>query len=247
MPFSQFIYGLCDPNDADKVRYVGRTNDVATRLRTHSDWQLDCNPRSVWLTCLKSNGQPPEMKILEQREFLSEKDGECWAKEQERLWIRRLIQEGADLLNGNVFWKHASRKDVPRGVREAWSILHETIARIDFDLQFRSDGDFHQITRYRLYCAIRALYSEYPGLHIAPLEYIAGKLGEEQRQEFVQQAREAQRTLRKFGNIEGASEAKDNLKKVSELLSKGSVEQAYEIFCLLEKVRSYLEDAAAKN
>lgn len=35
MKVSRFVCALCDPAEPELVRYVGRTNDPATRLRMH--------------------------------------------------------------------------------------------------------------------------------------------------------------------------------------------------------------------
>jgi hypothetical protein len=177
MTFCQHIYVLSAPHEPDLIRYIGRTNDIGIRMRAHEDWQLDCNPRSVWLTYLKSSGQTPLVKVLEEYRTDGEKEAEVWAKERESYWIRHTFDGGGDLVNGNVFWKHPSRVEVPLGVRNAWCVLHETIARIDFDLQFRHEGDFHEITRYRVLVAIKSLRDEFPGLRIAPLEWLGEVFG----------------------------------------------------------------------
>jgi group I intron endonuclease len=86
-----FIYALCDPR-TDDVRYVGKSNDPEKRLRDH----LQCRSTNVhkdrWLSKLKSQGQKPLLRVLE------ECDRSDW-KDCERFWIATLLESGAALLN----------------------------------------------------------------------------------------------------------------------------------------------------
>jgi hypothetical protein len=169
---AQFIYALSAPDRPGEPRYVGRTNDTATRLRFHSDWPLDCTVKDAWLVYLKSANIAPTLTVLEQNVSTDASEVEKWAKAREMHWIKTLFAGGADLVNSNVFWKHASRSSTPKGVRNAWCILHEIIARIDCSEPIPRSHSFHSITRFRAYRAIQSLRVEYPGLAIAPLDWI---------------------------------------------------------------------------
>ncbi|QDT10062.1 hypothetical protein K239x_20160 [Planctomycetes bacterium K23_9] len=49
--YKQYIYGLIDPLQPEAVRYVGRTNDIEMRLRTHiSEAQSNFTIKDVWLS-----------------------------------------------------------------------------------------------------------------------------------------------------------------------------------------------------
>jgi hypothetical protein len=112
------------------------------------------------------------MNVIEQRESTDAADLEAWAKKRELQWIHSLAETGADLVNDNVFWKHPSRSMVDKGVRQAWCILHEIVARIDCSEPVSTTPSFHGITRFRAFRAIESLRLEYPGLAIAPLEWM---------------------------------------------------------------------------
>jgi len=85
------IYCLKDPT-TDAVRYVGKTNDLPARLRSHR-WErrnLKLQNRKVrWLRTLT---QEPLVEVLEVVDMNS------WA-DRERYWIKRFRDEGADLTN----------------------------------------------------------------------------------------------------------------------------------------------------
>lgn len=58
------IYALCDPDTAE-VRYIGKANDPAGRLRSHI---RDCRRRKTpvydWISKLLSAGKAPEMFVV---------------------------------------------------------------------------------------------------------------------------------------------------------------------------------------
>lgn len=162
----RYIYALADPNAPDAIRYVGRTNDLRMRHSRHRDWPLGQTVRDAWLTYLRIAGLSPVIHTLER----------CTAdceQQRERFWIEQHVAAGSDLVNAAAFWKRPDRQIVPPGVRVAWQVLHEVISRIAFSNTCGpADPVFHRITSYRAFVGIKALCEQYPGLRIAPLEYL---------------------------------------------------------------------------
>jgi hypothetical protein len=58
------IYGLCDP-DSDELRYVGKANNAAKRLKTHILERHLNRPVCRWVRSLIEQGKAPTLKILE--------------------------------------------------------------------------------------------------------------------------------------------------------------------------------------
>lgn len=85
-----FIYCLAEPHSG-VIRYVGKANNPAERLRHHLKDRMACH-RTDWLAKLKHDGLHPVVVPLEE---CSEK---VW-QERERHWIAFLREQGADLVN----------------------------------------------------------------------------------------------------------------------------------------------------
>lgn len=88
-----YIYALTDPDTGD-VRYVGKTNDLAGRLRRHilpSALAKRCR-RTNWLNWLLKAGKMPCITLLE------EVSQDRW-KERECYWIAFYRGIGAQLVN----------------------------------------------------------------------------------------------------------------------------------------------------
>lgn len=87
-----YVYALRDPRDS-AFRYVGSTDDLATRYRQHKENRTRSNAKKRrWVTELKLRGMAPIMETLE----------ECDLHEmlaREAYWIQRLTLDGCDLLN----------------------------------------------------------------------------------------------------------------------------------------------------
>jgi hypothetical protein len=58
------IYGLYDP-DTNELRYVGKANDAAKRLKTHLLERKLLRPVNRWVSGLISKGKAPVMRVLE--------------------------------------------------------------------------------------------------------------------------------------------------------------------------------------
>ena len=86
-----FIYCLTEPHSGE-IRYVGKSNKPAERLRHHLKDKTACH-RTVWLAKLSREGSRPIVVPLE------ECSEEIW-QERERYWIAFLRKNGADLVNG---------------------------------------------------------------------------------------------------------------------------------------------------
>ena len=94
MSETTFIYGLRDPRDS-QIRYVGKANDPAQRLRQHRSSAKGGkeNPHSsAWLKSLLDGGHKPELVLLE------EVSRHRW-EEAEQAWIQYLRGLGCYLTN----------------------------------------------------------------------------------------------------------------------------------------------------
>ena len=86
------IYGLCEPG-TNLVRYVGKTINLAERLRTHSMELRNKRLKTRKVNWLRSlDGTAPEVVVLEESSF------DNW-EDAERRWISDLRQHGYDLTN----------------------------------------------------------------------------------------------------------------------------------------------------
>lgn len=85
------IYALVDPRD-NSVRYVGKANNAAARLKTHlRDANLRHTPVYCWIRKLRAEGVAPDIKVLESVHC------DEWAQAEVR-WIAEMRQS-CDLLN----------------------------------------------------------------------------------------------------------------------------------------------------
>lgn len=85
-----FIYCLAEPHSG-VIRYVGKSNNPAQRLRSHLKDKMSCH-RTTWLAGLSRKGLRPMLVLLEKC------PEETW-EERERHWIKFLRENGADLVN----------------------------------------------------------------------------------------------------------------------------------------------------
>jgi group I intron endonuclease len=88
-----FIYCLTDPK-TKQIRYVGKTVNVAIRLRDHQRDGKNTH-KTAWLKLLKADDLKPEVDILET--FFDSND-EDW-QDAERWWISYLRSIGCPLTN----------------------------------------------------------------------------------------------------------------------------------------------------
>jgi hypothetical protein len=57
------IYALCDP-DTDQVRYIGKANDSAKRLKGHLVETRRKSPLYDWIGSLRAQGKIPTLQVL---------------------------------------------------------------------------------------------------------------------------------------------------------------------------------------
>lgn len=78
------IYGLCDPREPQRVRYVGSTHNVAVRYSGHANFTMGGrkNRLRCWLQEMRKAGYWPIMVQLEQ---VTQKD----RTSREAFWIER--------------------------------------------------------------------------------------------------------------------------------------------------------------
>lgn len=98
-----YIYMLADPIDS-RIRYVGKTDNLTGRYRSHCSTQNRQDHRANWLNKLRSLNLKPIMQIIE------ECDETNWV-ERETYWIKYYREVlGCDLVNatdggeGTVGW-----------------------------------------------------------------------------------------------------------------------------------------------
>jgi hypothetical protein len=95
MEETNFIYTLKDPI-SNEIRYVGRTNNLKSRLKRHMSNDHLCESwtsKNKWLLYLKNNNMLPIMEILD---IVPKKDVNMW----EIYWISQFKSWGFRLLNG---------------------------------------------------------------------------------------------------------------------------------------------------
>ena len=86
-----FIYALCDP-DTKEYRYIGKTNDLESRLRCHK-WETRNSPLHTHkLNWLRSLSCDPIVEILQVV------DSDTW-QDAERYWISEMRRQGTNLTN----------------------------------------------------------------------------------------------------------------------------------------------------
>jgi hypothetical protein len=89
-----YIYALIDPRDG-AIRYVGKSDHPHVRFFQHMNDSGGSRRKGEWIESLKSLSLKPEVKIL------AEVDSEdCF--QEEKSWIKRMIDNGCDLVNGNM-------------------------------------------------------------------------------------------------------------------------------------------------
>ena len=99
----RIIYGLVDPSEPDRVRYVGQTSRAPIkRFVEHLNSAREPNSRGEWLRSLWERGDAPDMVLLEKVAKKANID------DRELTWIMRLQGQGHADLN----------QPVPRWFRE---------------------------------------------------------------------------------------------------------------------------------
>lgn len=85
------IYGLCCPITG-RLHYVGQSSTNLFRPLTHMSRSHSSKIRE-WVNELKEFGLKPEIKVLEEVEFID------FLRNREKYWIQKSINEGCYLLN----------------------------------------------------------------------------------------------------------------------------------------------------
>jgi hypothetical protein len=96
------IYGLVDPREPKRIRYVGSSDCIERRLyaHAHSNDPKVNNPRFLWLRSLRADGVKPVAVVLEQCAV-----GETGSKARhtrEARWIELLACVGQADLNARL-------------------------------------------------------------------------------------------------------------------------------------------------
>lgn len=87
------IYALADPRTGE-IRYVGKSNCPAERLRGHIKDKLKNSAKREWIAELRTLELKPTIRVLETCPI------ERW-EDREIFWISRLRSEGARLINSS--------------------------------------------------------------------------------------------------------------------------------------------------
>jgi hypothetical protein len=113
MKITRFVYALSDPAEPELVRYVGRTNGLAKRLRTHiAEAEHGIAIKDVWLMYLRYAGRVPDLRVIEECHASDEKHADVLAKQRESYWIRNLCS-GAELCKQPILGKSRRTKVSP--------------------------------------------------------------------------------------------------------------------------------------
>jgi hypothetical protein len=98
---THLIYGLADPREPERIRYVGRTNNAGARYREHL---TRCGSiRGQWVAEIRERGEYPLMVLLEQLEPGDD------PKKKERDWIRHFRRNQQADINDRSPWLDAVR------------------------------------------------------------------------------------------------------------------------------------------
>lgn len=89
-----YIYGLCDPEEPERMRYVGASIHPQQRLHNHHQGKSSDRVRE-WVMELSHAGKVPELVILE----VVPKIAKSGNRPAESEWVYKLTAEGHDLLN----------------------------------------------------------------------------------------------------------------------------------------------------
>ena len=104
------IYGLVDPRDPHRIRYVGSSENIEHRLyaHCHSNNPTDRHPRGCWLRTLRADGLKPEALVLEMRDVGA--TGSVNRHNAEGAWIANLVAQGQADLNAKLVSGRVSRQ-----------------------------------------------------------------------------------------------------------------------------------------
>ncbi len=106
------VYGLTDPREPERIRYVGQTTNPGARYSTHL--VHECTVRGNWVCALRRSKVTPSMVLLQVCDSRQE------AKKMERNWIRHLQTIGqADLNDASRCTKKRRRAILARYIPAA--------------------------------------------------------------------------------------------------------------------------------
>jgi len=95
-PGPYYVYALCEPDEEQAIRYVGRSWDPEMRLMSHLDdarLGYATDALQAWLAPLIAAGRGPLLRVLAEACDRTESD------RMERAWIADLRRQGYSLLN----------------------------------------------------------------------------------------------------------------------------------------------------
>lgn len=100
-----YIYTLNDPRD-NQIRYIGMSSDPIGRFSQHLTPTFNVKPgKDVWVKELLHLSLIPGIEVIDQTEIKGE------IRTLEAYWILHHLNQGADLVNGEVVWARESRHD----------------------------------------------------------------------------------------------------------------------------------------
>lgn len=120
------IYGLYDP-DTNELRYVGKANNAAKRLKTHVFERVLNRPVNRWVNKLILQGKAPVMRVLETV------PADKWEEAERRLIAEH--RKNSDLLNladGGAMPSQTKeqRKKAAKAANEAFKQKPEALAEL---------------------------------------------------------------------------------------------------------------------
>lgn len=124
------IYGLVDPREPNRVRYVGSSCCIENRLYAHVVGDATRrHARGVWLQRLKTEGVTPQALVLERTEVGPA--GDINRHRAEATWIERFVaREEADLNSHLLPGRNRSRE-----LREENEALRRQVAALQREVE----------------------------------------------------------------------------------------------------------------
>ena len=131
------IYGLTDPREPNRVRYVGSSRCIETRLygHAHSHNPTDRHARAEWLRALRADNVRPEALVLAVCEV--GETGDRKRHELEQDWVERLWAAGQADLNtrltpiGHPTSADSRAKSMLRELQEENRKLHARVVELE--------------------------------------------------------------------------------------------------------------------
>ncbi len=114
MKFTRFVYGLFDPREPEFVRYVGESEDMEKRMRSHEYDAIDGGSvRSLWIAELACLGIRPQYRILDTVMANTKQMVRRKSRADELRWIKNLSKQTPPITNAPVWEKAMIASGVP--------------------------------------------------------------------------------------------------------------------------------------